>query len=208
VRPQAVTISARCMHLSTGFAIRIEVPQVSGYRADSNSTEKSDLELATDQALGREAAYFVGEERHAKPPSLRQNPASIDHVVQLGQALLQHRVGASSGNAFAAFGPTLAKSAEYQSFWRSFLSIATDLQTEGTKPEQNQITWTISPRKLKALFKVALAHRLVTDDDFLAGDESVAVRPPGKQQLHVFETIWDSPMVREQLQDHVDRQIE
>ena len=83
-------------------------------------------------------------------------------------------------------------------FRNAFLRIAAELQTETTNPAQRRVTWTISPRKLKALYKIALAHALIRQG--WDGFHKVALGP---EELAVFTLIWDTPLEEPKLREQI-----
>jgi MoxR-like ATPase len=180
------------------FPMRLLVPAMSG--TSQPEPENSDLAKAFDKAIRREAQRFVdgagfqsrvilGRSGHDMP--------GINDLLLLGRCVLESQAGAGLG-LFDTNG--LAR------FRQAFLSTATDLQQRGTAQRStgahlSDITWTISPRKLKALWKIALAHAVVADSGFAGLQKSV--KSPHAEELRVFEFIWDSPVRRLDLTSQV-----
>jgi hypothetical protein len=88
-------------------------------------------------------------------------------------------------------------------FDRAFFEIGRGLQHDETCRERGQVTWTISPRKLKALYKIALAHALVRDEQFALAQSAPPLITPDHRDLYVFNLIWDSGEARERLNAQV-----
>jgi MoxR-like ATPase len=177
------------------FPVRIEVPGASGSNAQ-NDFEKSDLARASELALSRESRRFTTFDSYA-PTIWEHGSPSINDVLLLGRCCLEQETQSGGG----LFDPKALKE-----FKTAFLRIGASLQSGQTEAASSRITWTISPRKLKALYKIALAHALVCDDGFQ--NETQCVNGPGEADLHVFDFIWDSPVAREELQSEVETNIE
>lgn len=177
------------------FPIRLEIPNVSGMKEDGPA-ESSDLANATNKALYREMLRF----KKGNPFADESPPCSINDPLLLGRALMERAFGSPNGTSERMFdADRLAK------FTQQFYRIAASLQMGGTGMLEGTITWTISPRKLKALYKIALAHALVTDRGF---SRSGVLAGPGKAQLRVFDFIWDTPVARDALRSEVDAMTE
>jgi MoxR-like ATPase len=158
------------------FPTRLAVPVASGTRTQTKP-EDSDLASATKIALRRERQkmssneLFVQREWNFGAPSLND-------------LLLAGRVAVTQSDQ-------LFDSDSLASFERRFYRIAANLQQDGTNISANRVTWTITPRKLKALWKIALAHAVVRDDGFANGGS--IINGPGYLDLRVFNWIWDAP---------------
>jgi MoxR-like ATPase len=167
------------------FPIRLMVPEAKPQMGSGEDAKTDNLTAAFDVAIRREAAKFVSGSAF---PS-RAKAATIDDVVLLGRACLQH-VHNQDG-IFAA--------SDVDDFRQRFLRLARGLFENRTG--HDRLTWTISPRKLKALYKVALCHALICDDQFAEGAQ--LVMGLGSKDLWVFSLIWDS----EQAQGELSRRV-
>lgn len=171
------------------FPMRLLVPNASG--TSRPETERSELAKAFEKAIGREAKRFVAGEGFPSRASFVDKEAmpSINDLLLLGRCILESRSGVGEG---------LFESEALDDFRIAFLRTAADLQPQGTSAQHSasiqtsDITWTISPRKLKALWKIALAHAVVCDDKFTG--QAPSVEPPAAADLLVFNYIWDSPV--------------
>jgi MoxR domain in the MoxR-vWA-beta-propeller ternary systems len=167
------------------FAIRLEIPWAS---PTSNGGGKSDLEIATDLAIQHEANDMIDGE------GTGESPACLNDFLLLGRASLQHEfVYGGKRTLHPIFNPD-----KLAAFKSRFIKIGCALQDNNTKPALGRITWTISPRKLLALYKVALAHALVTDTTLT---RNAFATGPGEAQLWVFSLIWDSPSEKDMLRE-------
>lgn len=184
------------------FTLRLEIPMVTGHRG--GDVAATDLGQAFTQAIQREARLFTRgrlfEGRRRVGPL-----ASINDLLLLGRACLQHVVlgGDNAPLAGGPGAPCLFQAQSLTEFDSAFLNIAADLQGDNTEAALNSITWTISPRKLKALYKVALAHAIISDDNFLTNASAQVVSALGRRQANVFKLIWDSPVAKPQLVERV-----
>jgi MoxR-like ATPase len=161
------------------FPIRLQVPPASG---TSKATMKdSDLTDATDMAIRREAQRMATNELFEE---LTSDMPVVNDILLLGRCTLQHIRGA----------PSLFGEQQLQKFQEVFYKMAVSLQQDGTSAKEGTVKWTISPRKLKALFKIGLAHALVHDNSFVDGASIVS--DLGRKELHVLDLIWDSPMAQ------------
>jgi MoxR-like ATPase len=173
------------------FPVRLEVPSPSGTSAPK--VADSHLAQAFDKAIGREAEYFRGGDRFGAGAGKPAHMPSINDVLLLGRACLQQEAGTDVH---------LFRLEELQRFRRAFLQIAADLQKEGTSAAGGHLTWTISPRKLRSLYKVGLAHALVRGEGFAPGGAgAVTLRD---SDLNVFDLIWDTPAARSDLSARVE----
>ncbi len=175
------------------FPIRLMVPPASG--SDPGRGMESNLAEATQMAVRREA------DRMATGRSFpdRADMPHINDILLLGRALLDHERG----------GPGIfRKGAALADFQTSFFEIASALQAGGTHLEDAAVTWTITPRKLRSLYKIALGHALLRDDGFVSSTHD-AVQPPGREDLQVFSHIWDASVsdVVEGLAREVERNV-
>ena len=181
------------------FPIRLEVPTASG--TSHLPDEESDLEKAFAVALGREQNKFTCGTGFPTPPD--PDPPCINDVLLLGRAALQ---GLQEGT------PLLFDLDYVARFHLLFMEIARQLQaeagTQGALLEHEGITWTISPRKLRSLFKIALAMAIVRDDIFTAeGSTAPLVWGPGPECLQAFGAIWDSPAAQRRLRSRLETTI-
>jgi MoxR-like ATPase len=171
------------------FPVRLLVPVASG----SNELEpgQSDLAKAFDFAFKREIKQFS---RGSAFPGRDPYMPTINDIICLGRSMLE---------AVDEDGLTIYHADDLRKFHRAFVATSCHLQVRGTDAPQGQLTWTISPRKLRALYKIALAHALVTGDDCIhAGAQRVAL---GARQMRVFRFIWDSPHERLRLESEIDQ---
>jgi hypothetical protein len=167
------------------FCIRLDVPVASGQFSDGKpmppgDAQGSDLGKATAKSLEREAARFCTNSRWGA-----NEVACINDVLLLGRACLQDLRAEVPKPNWTLFVPE-----QQESFNADFFKIAAQLQDHTTDTRQARITWTITPRKLKGLYKVALAHALLIDDDF-ARKKKTTVALDGRS-LFVFAHIWDA----------------
>jgi len=182
------------------FPVRIEAPLASGSMPSGRNHKDSNLGRATEKAIQRESRRFTAGEGF-EPPRWKNGAPSINDVLLLGRCCLEqeilNRESLDKGGLF--------DQKALDEFKNAFYSIGAALQETQTEAASNRVSWTISPRKLKALYKIALAHALICDDGF--GLESDCVNGPSDKQLHVFDFIWDSPVERGELADNVKRNI-
>ena len=178
------------------FPLRLEVPNVSGTSTTASGTSaaappvESDLARATKIALQRERVRFNTGEPFDDLVWSGAKPC-VNDTLLLGRALMEAALNP------ATKGSGIFDTAVLDRFKERFYKIGANLQQQGTGLREGSITWTISPRKLKALFKIALAHTLISDDQFAGKGRVLA--GPGPSQLHVFDFIWDTPMARDEL---------
>ncbi len=174
------------------FTLRLDIPLASGV-----APEFGNLGKALDLALGREGKNF-SEGRRFDTTAL----ASINDVLLAGRACMQHW-GAENAEKALASSPFSGEAA----FRRAFLGVASSLQLENTSPALGRLRWTISPRKLKALYKIALAHALLNDKNFAEQPAATQVNGLGADQLHVFDLIWDTPTAADDLRVRLEHDI-
>lgn len=177
------------------FPVRLIVPTLSGTSRGDNGQkrealpEESDLAQATWLAIRREASRFTNG---ASFPARPANMPGVNDILLLGRAMLQHE------DSSAALFPI----DDLKKFRKAFMAIAADLSQSGTSANEERVTWTISPRKLKAIYKIALAHALITDRNFFAknsaGQQVTTLSDP-LAHLQVFCHIWDAPWERGEL---------
>ncbi len=184
------------------FPIRLSVPNASGYSLTSTSDDTespqdapimpdpqhSDLAGAFDMAMSREGRAFTT--RHHFDPQHEDMP-TVNDILLLGRFCFQHQ---HRGNGQERTNPYHVKQEEQ--FRRAFLDHACKLQSDSTDVTR-KVAWTISPRKLKALYKIALAHALLTDDAFTTNAQKISNLGPA--QLQVFNAIWDTSSAQAQL---------
>jgi MoxR-like ATPase len=185
------------------FPIRLFFPIVSGGNTDDPL--RSDLAQAFAMAMARESQRFVHGHPFGPKPQPEGMPC-INDLLVLGRGCYQHEPSDPfrSENLVPVGGPnavSVFRETEVKRFQEAFLRIAIALQADATNPAVGQLTWTISPRKLQALYKIALAHALVADDGFLDQPRAEVVSQLGTHQLHVFDFIWDSPSATGALAD-------
>jgi len=183
------------------FPVRIEAPLASGSMPSGRNHKDSNLGRATEKAIQRESRRFTASEGF-EPPRWEHGAPSINDILLLGRCCLEQEIlkreSLDKGGLFDQKALTEFKNA--------FYSIGAALQQNQTEAASNRVSWTISPRKLKALYKIALAHALICDDGF--GLESDCVNGPADNQLHVFDFIWDSPGERGELAHQVQGNID
>lgn len=165
------------------FPLRLLVPTASG--SDTPDYRDSALSRAFAKAIGRERDRFISGSLFSDPPT---RMPSINDVLCLGRAMLEDL----DGTGFFS-------SSEIGRYREAFLSGAAALQLAGTGAESGRLTWTISPRKLRGLYKIGLAHGLVRGDISGAGVVSL-----GADELRVFGWIWDAPDARPDLLNRVE----
>jgi hypothetical protein len=68
--------------------------------------------------------------------------------------------------------------------------------------EADEANWSLSPRKLRSLHKVALAHALVALNDATRGHAAL-----DRPQLRVYRWCWDAESVRETLDQRVEHAV-
>jgi MoxR-like ATPase len=174
------------------FPLRLDVPNPSPHAPAGKHAEDSNLAEATRYALRRERDRF-NDSQH--PGKERATVATVDDVLAAGRDIMDVALGDDGTPLFAG---------DLRKFKREFFRIATSLWQSDRSGEP---TWTLSPRKLKALYKIALAHAYVTGspDDAAVGKKAIA--GPGSRDLHVFDFIADSALHRNILQDRVSTMI-
>jgi MoxR-like ATPase len=156
--------------------------------SDVADVTQSSLARAFDKAFGREAERFhSGSHFGSKLPA---GMPSINDMLCLGRAMMED---VDSGDGFF-------DRKQEQTFRTNFLNAVHSLQQAATNPERGEITWTISPRKLRALYKIALAHALVRGEPGPNPQRQVELSAP---DLRVFATIWDAPHALSDLKNRV-----
>lgn len=173
------------------LAIRLDVPPASGSDALEHGGTgldalRSSLGKASGMAIDRESRKFGTGSGFATSPL-----ACVNDLLALGRGMLSDRAGSESDESLFE-----EKSADL--FHKSFINVGASLQQSGTDLDKGNITWTISPRKLKALYKVARAHALITDDGF-GDDKSGTLVKLTPKALRVYRHIWDTPGQRDAL---------
>lgn len=192
------------------FPLRLPIPIVSGESADD--AKDSDLSQAFQLAMSREAEQFV-HGHHFGPVSRPQGMPGINDLLAVGRAAYQHepahplkkQAGAAVGGKNAC---CLFREPDLRRFREAFIRMGAALQIDGTNTSAGHLMWTISPRKLKALYKIALAHALIVDDKFVQQPAAEVVSDLGERQLHVFDFIWDSPTAKGRLNDQTKALID
>jgi hypothetical protein len=165
------------------FPIRLAVPQLS---AGNDAPEKSLLARAFDKAVEREGQRFCT----GRPFAGTSDMPSINDALLLGRFAFQHLANDGWATPFKD---------NARAFRQAFLRVAAALQSQGTILPRRVIRWTLSPRKLKALYKIALAHALIRTG-FVSNGSVVAA---GRPDLHVFDLIWDAAAERDNLRERV-----
>lgn len=171
------------------FPLRLEIPNASGTSSTAPPHE-SNLARATETALHREMIRFTKGDPFANEDA----PCSINDALLVGRALMESAFGSPPGLP-------MFDSKRLAKFTIEFFKIGAFLQANGTGMREGTISWTISPRKLKALYKIALAHAVVRDRGFAKGG---VVAGPDQHDLHVFDFIWDTPVARDNLRGEVE----
>jgi MoxR-like ATPase len=202
------------------FAIRLNVPLAEGSVNSAEGSDRqltvpameSDLGQAFTLAMGREASRFSRGDLFSAEEAI----SSVNDVLLAGRACFQHELvckpsgtlavtdAAGGARAEGLFQPNLLD------FRNAFMEIAAHLQQDNTRATLGEVTWTISPRKLRSLYKIALAHALVSSEKFLndpSGDVEI-VAQLGRRQLRVFSLIADSSVARTELQQQVQHLID
>jgi MoxR-like ATPase len=157
--------------------------------SDHPDVSRSSMAIAFGKALDREIERFRSGSLFG--PALPAGMPCINDMLCLGRAMLED-VGTKTG----FFDPE-----QVRAFRANFLNAARSLQMGATSPENGAITWTISPRKLRALYKLALAHALVRRRPAPGAPHRVDLSAP---DLRVFATIWDAPAARPDLLRRVE----
>ncbi|HXM46108.1 MAG TPA: AAA family ATPase [Bryobacteraceae bacterium] len=172
------------------FPIRLHIPNASG--GTETEAENSNLAKAARKAINRAAQQFTRHDPFDEVNWGRLGPPSVNDLLLLGRAMLEQDAGVKG---FVLFDPT-----QLARFTQAFYRIGASLQQEGTGVREGIISWSVSPRKLMALYKIALAHALVRSNSL---GESGAASGPDEIDLRVFEWIWDTPGRRDELAKQV-----
>lgn len=184
------------------FPVRLAIPVASGTSAPGDVAE-TDLGRAFQIAMERQAdAFLTPDPLAASRPS---HMPSIQDILLLGQACLWHKMPARDGRSRAEIGHVFHPQ-QLRDFEKAFLEMARSLQQDATDLNRSHLSWTITPRKLKALYKVALAHALVRDTSF--GSKSPVVKCLGAEDLWIYSLIWDTPSQRLDLKERTRSLIE
>jgi hypothetical protein len=179
------------------FAIRLHIPIASGV---APGLEDSNLACASKLAIRRDALRFLtGTGFEPRDASSARDWPVVNDLLLLGRACMQ-QMDPSLDDEWKIFAPGAIDDYEARVY-----RLAANLQKDGTRTEEQRITWTISPRKVKALFKVGLIHALVADDQFGMGGRKV--QGPGDADLRVFTLIWDSLEQEGKLKDQVSASL-
>ena len=156
---------------------------------DFPDVSASSLAKAFGKAFGREcerfrSGFLFGRELPAGMPC-------INDMLCLGRAALED---VETGAGFFDLS-------QVRTFRSNFLNAAKALQMGATSAGGATITWSISPRKLRALYKIALAHALVRRVPAPGAPHRVDL---SAADLRVFATIWDAPAARPDLLRRVE----
>lgn len=189
------------------FPLRLPIPLVSGITVpEGQARPVPDLRLAAERAIGREARQFCAGrpfETQAAFDRDREDFASVNDLLLLGRCCMQQ-------DHFGDAAPPLFAPDVLVHFREMFFDTGVELRRGGTDIQRNIVSWTVSPRKMKALYKIALAHALVCDEGFAAGGEIASGPGPGRgsdvidgHDLWVFQYIWDTGDVSK-LKEQVD----
>jgi MoxR domain in the MoxR-vWA-beta-propeller ternary systems len=170
------------------FPTRFRIADLSA--TDPGNGEESDMAKAFMQAMERESARFSGGA--AFGPIEKPMP-SVNDLLAAGRFLFQ---GINRGN----WNPPAFRQVDFQAFRRAFLGLVSALAADATSLgwDIRKVSYTLNPRKLKALFKIALAHAFVLKEP---ESEYVGL---SLDDLRVFMLIWDSLEEKEKLATRVD----
>lgn len=170
------------------FPVRLLINPPSA--SDKPKVLESSLAKAFDIAMRRECTRFSSGLLFDR--ALPAGMPCINDMLCLGRAMLED-VEKASGNGFF-------DNEQLRVFREKFMNAAKALQAGSTNSGSGEITWTISPRKLRALYKIALAHALVRQQRTV-GEYGVDLSEP---DLRVLNTIWDAPSARDELKNKVE----
>jgi MoxR-like ATPase len=180
------------------FPIRLKVPDLSS----------SDLAEPLESKLGQAWAKSVGREclRVTNGPRLGREggpKVCLNDLLFLGLATMFKNLGTPFTQNHPLFGNTLP------AFDKQFMHVATALKKYATGAGGGQVTWSLSVRKLKALYKVALAYKVVTSELHLGHAVKLDIPDPkgDGHPLHAFSLIWDHPTRRKELRKMVQGAI-
>lgn len=168
------------------FPIRLQIPNASGSNIETEA-EKSHLAEAARTAIRRAAEQFTRHDAFS-PVTWTKGAPCVNDLLLLGRAMLEQDAQVSEG---------LFDHRQLARFNTAFCRIAATLQKDGTGVREGIVSWSVSPRKLMALYKIALAHALVRDVAFAGG--SARVVGPDAVDLRVFTWVWDTPGRRDEL---------
>ena len=167
------------------FSVRLRVPSLSARHVGSQVMD-SEMGKAFTLALRRERSRFLHgddfEDQMVEYESQGKPKACVNDLLLAGRALFDEEIG--------AIGPEFCTQLKER-----LMILAEHLQPEGTDLAENRVRWTISPRKLRSLYKVALAHAWICgelDTDALS------------RALGVFQLIWDAPDAEVELIERVE----
>jgi|CXWL01.1.fsa_nt_gi MoxR-like ATPase len=177
------------------FAVRLRVDIASASNVPGSQRMDSDLAQATGLALARESNRFTLGTPFAKPAG---RMASLSDLLCLGRYLYQHM--ANQEHRYSVYDHGALDAYE-----RNFYLLAASLQRQATRLSDSHAAWTISPRKLKALYKVGLAHSLIRSANFDASNRLIY---PTSESLLAFTLIWDSIQEQETLAKSVRAELE
>ena len=170
------------------FPTRFRIADLSA--TDPGNGEESDMAKAFMQAMERESARFSAMPRSGRLKS--RCPRSTD-LLAAGRFLFQ---GINRGN----WNPPAFRQVDFQAFRRAFLGLVPPSAADATSLgwDIRKVSYTLNPRKLKVLFKIALAHAFVLKEP---ESEYVGL---SLDDLRVFMLIWDSLEEEEKLATRVD----
>lgn len=150
----------------------------------------SPLAKAFERARDREVAQFT---TGSPFPRRSDDMPTINDLICLGRAMMAS-VG-SRGHGEPRQGVFAAS--DLKRFDETFIELGCALQAMQS-PHADEPNWSLSPRKLRSLYKVALAHAVVTWKDAAKGHA-----PLGDRQLHVYRWCWDAEPARDTLDQRV-----
>jgi hypothetical protein len=175
------------------FVTRLHVPIASSAMLPHADPVGTDMSKALAKSLEREGKRFrTGEPFNQEGAQM----PSMNDLLLLGRFCFQglpHEV-------------PFTLNRQKDAFFAAFMRIAAALRTNATNVGEGHISWSISPRKLRSLYKVALAYSLVLSG-FTTGHETIPLN--FERSLRVFQHIWDTGLEakREELAHTVESLI-
>jgi len=158
-----------------------EDEQISG---QGKTIEESDLGKAFTIAMRLEGSRIAPLNEYDDGMTDRTGMPYINDLLLLSRCCFQHETNPAELKNESIFNEnSLSK------FKKAFLNIGRELQQQCTDLRNDLITWTISPRKIKALYKIALAHALVCTNEYPKTNVRINLL---EKDLQVFNLIWDS----------------